>query len=106
LNQKAALKVLDNYSEFKKRISIIIEQKFWLKKELIKLSFVNKVYPSQANFLLVETTDANSVYRHLVSRKIITRNRNSLVNNCIRITVGLPDENQKLLEALNEFQKK
>ena len=103
LNQKAAIKALGNYSEFEKRKAIIIEQKKWLEKQLNSLSVVKKVYPSDANFFLVETSDANRIYKELVNRKVITRNRDSAVKNCIRITVGTPEENQKVIDELNKL---
>jgi histidinol-phosphate aminotransferase len=103
LNQKAAIEVLNNYPEFEKRKAIILEQKEWLKKQLNKVPVVKKVFPSDSNFILVETTDANKVYNELVSQKIITRNRNALLKNCIRITVGTAGENQKLMTALNKL---
>jgi histidinol-phosphate aminotransferase len=103
LNQKAALSALENYSEFEKRKAIIIEQKEWLKKQLSTLPVVNKVYPSDANFMLVETADANRIYNELVDQKVITRNRNALVKNCIRITVGTAEENKKLINELSKI---
>ncbi len=104
LNQKAALEALENYSEFESRKAIILEQKSWLEEKLNSISVVRKVYPSDANFVLVETTDANYIYNQLVKQKVITRNRNSLVKNCIRITVGSPEENQTLINALNKLK--
>lgn len=103
LNQKAALNALENYSEFEKRKAIIIEQKEWLEKQLSMLPVVNKVYPSDANFILVETADANRIYNELVDQKVITRNRNALVKNCIRITVGTAEENKKLINELSKI---
>jgi len=105
LNQKAAYSALENYSEFEKRKAIIIEQKEWMEKQLKALAVVKKVFPSEANFILVETTDANGIYTKLVEQKVITRNRNSLVKNCIRITVGTPEENQKLINELSKIEK-
>ena len=103
LNQKAALKALEDLAGFETRKKIILEQKAWLEKQLSGLKTVLKICPSDANFLLVEVTDANRIYTELVNRKVITRNRNSLVKNCIRITVGSPEENLKLIEALRKI---
>ncbi len=103
LNQKAALKALENYSEFEKRKSIILEQKSRLEKQLQGIPVVKKIYPSDANFILVEVNNADNVYGKLVNKKVITRNRNLLVKNCIRITVGSPDENKKLIKELSEL---
>ncbi|MFA5972516.1 MAG: histidinol-phosphate transaminase [Lentimicrobiaceae bacterium] len=99
-NQKAALKALENIAEFEKRKAIILEQRTWLENQLSGLAVVIKIYPSDANFLLVQMTDANRIYNELVNQKVITRNRHSVVKNCIRITVGSPEENQILIEAL------
>ena len=103
LNQEAALKALDNQAVFKKQKQKIQEQKSYLQRELIKLKFVKYIYPSDANFLLVEVTDANFIYDELVTSRIITRNRHSVIQNCIRITVGTKSENQKLLQKLEQL---
>ena len=63
---------------------------------------VRKVYPSDANFLLVEFDDAKQVYNELLAKGIILRDRSGAVSNCLRITVGTPEENGKLLAALNK----
>ena len=103
-NQKAALKALEDVAGFKERKSIILEQRTWLQNQLAGLNVVIKLYPSDANFLLVEVTDANRIYKELVNQKVITRNRHSVVQNCIRITVGSPEENQILVDALKKIQ--
>ena len=102
-NQKAALKTLDDKAGFEKRKSIILEQKTWLRTQLMAVPVVLNIYPSDANFLLVEMTDANRVYNELVNQKVITRNRHTQVNNCIRITVGSPEENLALIKALKSL---
>jgi histidinol-phosphate aminotransferase len=103
-NQKAALKALEDADGFEKRKSVILEQRTWLQNQLVELDVVIKIYPSDANFLLVEMTDANRIYNELVNQKVITRNRNSVVQNCIRITVGSPEENQILVDALKKIK--
>jgi len=102
-NQKAALTALENIAEFEKRKAIILEQRTWLENQLSGLAVVIKVYPSDANFLLVQMTDANRIYIELVNQKVITRNRHSIVENCIRITVGSLEENQILVESLKKL---
>lgn len=103
-NQKAALKALEDIDGFKKRKYIILEQRTWLQHQLAGLPVVIKIYPSDANFILAEMTDANKIYNELVDQKVITRNRHSVVENCIRITVGSPEENQILVDALKKIQ--
>lgn len=103
LNQRAALKALEDFEGFEKRKVVILEQRTWLQNQLTGLDAVLKIYPSDANFLLVEVTDANRIYNELVNQKVITRNRHSVVKNSIRITVGSPEENQTLVAALNKL---
>ncbi len=102
LNQIAAINALENFKEFSEKREIILQQKLWLENELSLIPLVKKVYPSDSNFLLIETLDANKIYKNLVAQKVITRNRNSLVKNCIRITVGSSEENIKLINALKK----
>ena len=99
-NQQAAIEALENQMDFKKNIEIILKEKELLYQALKQLKLVKKIYPSDANFLLVEFDNANKVYKDLVDLQIITRNRHKLVNNSIRITVGTPSENEQLLNAL------
>ena len=103
LNQKAVLKALGNYPEFEKNKKIILKEKELIINKLKELPKVKKIHPSEANFLLVEVENADKIYNELVAQKIITRNRNNVVKNCIRITIGSPEENQKLIEALNKI---
>jgi histidinol-phosphate aminotransferase len=105
LNQQAAIEALDQFSEFQKRKAIILEQRKRLEKILPTLSVVERVYRSDANFLLVEVCNANAIYAELVNRKVITRNRSGLVRNCIRITVGSPEENEQLINAFKELSQ-
>ena len=105
LNQQAAMDALDNESEFEKNIEIILKEKELLIQKLYLMNSVKKIYPSDANFLLVEFDNANKIYNDLVEQKIITRNRHKLVNNAIRITVGTPTENEKLINGLLSISK-
>lgn len=103
LNENAAIAAIENKATLKANIQTILEEREKLIQELKKLEIIKKIYPSDANFLLVEVDDANALYTKLVEQKVITRNRNSLVKNSIRITVGKPDENQKLIKALTDL---
>jgi histidinol-phosphate aminotransferase len=67
------------------------------------MNIVEKVYPSDANFLLVKVKNATYIYNELVNRNIITRNRSSVVENCLRITIGKKSENEKLIRALKSI---
>lgn len=104
INQEAALKSLLNAADFKSNLKKIIAEKEQLKEKLSSLDLVKKIYPSDANFFLIEVGDAPTIYNTLVEQKIIIRNRNSLVKNCLRITVGTPSENNKLIEAIEKIK--
>ncbi len=85
----------------------IVEIRNNLASELESLPLVEKVYPSDANFLLVKikNADATGVYRYLCSRGVVVRNRSrvKLCDNCLRVTVGNETENKLLLNCLNEY---
>ncbi len=83
----------------------VIAQRNLLAEALKKLPCIQKVYESDANFLLVKVTDADAIYEHLVKQGIIVRNRNRVAGceGCLRITVGTPQENQRLLQALQNI---
>jgi histidinol-phosphate aminotransferase len=104
LNQKAALVALENQGEYQDNLNTILKEKKLLKTALNQLSLVKKIYPSDANFLLIEVMDADKLYNALVEQQIITRNRNKQVANCIRISVGTPEENKKLINALKNIK--
>lgn len=101
LNQETAVKSLADEANFKSNVQLIIAEREKLRISLLELDFVVKIYPSQANFLLVEMENATAIYNSLIEQQIITRNRSSVVKNTIRITIGTPRENQQLLYALN-----
>ena len=104
LNQEAAIQALTRNGETMNNVDKILEERELLRQSLRDISIVKKIYPSDANFLLVEVDDADNLYNHLVSRGIIIRNRNSQIENCIRITVGTPDENRLLLKELRNLK--
>jgi histidinol-phosphate aminotransferase len=105
LTQKQALKALQNAEQVQNWVKILLSEREELVKALEKLSFIKHIYPTDANFVLVKTTDANSIYNYLVNKGIIVRNRSNvtLCLGCLRITIGTPKENQLLLKELNKF---
>ena len=102
LTQDVALQSLLNQEKVKNEIAIIISERNQLIRDLQNVEIVEKVYPSDANFLLVQVDDATLRYKQLVKLGIITRNRTTqiLCDNCLRFTVGTPDENKKLINTL------
>ena len=100
INQIAALRKLEKAVEFKSQVLKIKNEKERLNADLKKLKITEKVYPSDANFILVKVSNATLIYNSLIDKHIIIRNRTSVINNCLRITVGTHTENNKLINAL------
>lgn len=102
LTQQTALKALQNSIKTNNEIAIIISERNKLIIDLEEISFIVKVYPSDANFLLVKVDNAIVRYHQLVEHKIIVRNRTNLplCENCLRFTVGTKEENKKLMNTL------
>jgi histidinol-phosphate aminotransferase len=107
LSQQKALELLaKNGTRFGEWVKLLVDERALLVEQLKRLPFVLKVYPSDANFVLIRTTDAKKIYQFLIAQKIIVRNRSSvsLCAGCLRITVGAPEENVRLITALKEFR--
>ncbi len=106
LTQKQAVEMLHSVQKFQQWLSIIITERAHLVPAVAELPICQKMYPTDANFFLVKVTDADSIYHYLVERGIIVRNRNrvELCGNCLRITIGTPQENCELLSALRQYR--
>ena len=104
LTQETVLEAIQDLPKVKKMIEEILQERDFLTDELEKLSFVQKIYPSHANFLLVKIPNAGKVYDLLIEEKVIVRNRSKvlLCEDCLRITVGTRAENLSLLKALQK----
>ena len=105
--QEAVMEALENFEIVEKTIEKIVLEREKLATNLERYRFVRKIFPSDANFILVETTDANSIYNILLETGVVVRNRNNveLCEGCLRITIGTPEENAKLLESLEKYEK-
>lgn len=104
LTQQAALDALKNGAEKNKQVAEILAEREILKGRLETLDVVEKVYPSDANFLLVKVAQADALYDYFLKKGIVVRNRNTVVlcDNCLRITIGTPEENEKVVKALHD----
>ena len=102
LTQNKASKALDNFEEKNEQVDVILSERTLLIDELNTISAIKHIYPSDANFLLVKIDNASHIYNKLVTQLIIVRNRSNvaLCENCLRITVGRPEENKTLLAAI------
>ena len=105
LTEKKALEELNKIDEIEKNISIVLDQRKLLLSSLEKLDFVEKIYKSDANFLLVKVDNADLRYNQLLEKGIVVRNRSNqpLCQNCLRITIGTKNENTSLIKTLNEL---
>jgi len=105
-SQQLALKALQNINQVNDWIKETLIQRDKLVLELKDYEFVIDIYPSDANFILVKTTDPRGIYNYLVQQGIIVRDRSkvTLCEGCLRITVGTPGENNILLEALKNYK--
>lgn len=104
LTQEKALELLDE-DRMHRQLAQILQERTRLRRDLSAIPLVRRIYPTDANFLLVDVGDADGVYHKLVEEGIIVRNRNrvTLCRGCLRITVGTPEEDDKLLAALRNM---
>ncbi len=103
--QRAVLDALDSEATIDDWVGTAKTERLRLENSLNDLDLVRQVYPSDANFLLVNVDDVNAVYRYLIDEKIVVRNRSNieLCEGCLRITVGTNEENASVLDTLTQF---
>lgn len=103
LTQEKAIAELSQSDRYNKQVATLLEERSVLANQLQNISFVEHVFPSDANFLLVRVDDANLRYSQLVEEGIVVRNRSKEYGcaNCLRFTVGTPEENKKLIQSLS-----
>ena len=105
-SQELGLQALQNTSMINDWIKTTVNERESLKNQLPSFSFVEKVFPGDANFLLVKVADADKLYQFLAANEVVVRNRSKepQCEGCLRITVGTPDENNTLIELLKQFK--
>jgi histidinol-phosphate aminotransferase len=105
--QELALKALDHLEDVNAMIKETVKEREVLVRELVQLPFVQKVFPSDANFVLAKMNDATGVYIYLKGKGIIVRNRSNVIlcEDCLRITVGTPEQDKQLLQTLKAYKK-
>ena len=103
LTQKAAISAISQRENTKKQLKTILDQRTELIKEFKKIAWIEKLYPTDANFILIRVDNANLRYEQLKNKGIIVRNRTREdgCTNCLRITVGTAEENKRLINTLN-----
>ncbi|MCH7826904.1 MAG: histidinol-phosphate transaminase [Bacteroidetes bacterium] len=105
LSQQKAIEMISDVEIFKNNLIKIKKEKAKLKEKLISLPFVEKVFPSDANFLLIKVTNAKKIYEYLINNGIVIRNRSKMhgCDNCLRISVGILEENEKLISTMKKY---
>ncbi|MFD0861975.1 histidinol-phosphate transaminase [Sungkyunkwania multivorans] len=105
LTQQRALERIADMSAVRKEVSKIIKEREGLVKALQEVNFIEEIFPTDANFVLARVDDANKRYEQLVQKGVVVRNRSTqpLCEQTLRFTVGTPEENKRLINALKEI---
>lgn len=105
LTQKRALKQLNDLNEVNEQIQTLLKSRKCIIEALKSISFINKIYTSDANFILIKVDNATARYNQLIKTGTVVRNRTNQLGceNCLRITVGTKEENNKLIQALKSI---
>jgi histidinol-phosphate aminotransferase len=103
--QQLALEALEGINTVNNWVKVTVEQRDWLAEKLVTLTFTETIYPSDANFILVKVKGAVAIYNYLAAKGIIVRDRSRVIlcDDCLRITVGTPEENQQLINELKAY---
>ncbi|MEN4760573.1 histidinol-phosphate transaminase [Chryseobacterium sp. C39-AII1] len=100
LSQELIINALENIDEFNQNLENIVIEREWLRSEFSNLNCINKIYPTDANFFLIDFKDIEQIYENLTSSEILTSKRAPAIPNCIRINIGTRAENEKLINIL------
>jgi len=107
LTQQVAIEQMRQVRSKNEKVQTILKQRSILEDKLHKFSFVQEVYPSDANFLLVRVDEPNELYQFFVQKGIVVRNRSTVIlcEGCLRFTIGQPSENEALILVLKEWEE-
>lgn len=105
LTQRHALYVMQEHEKVKEWVATLLEERGKLITLLKKVSVVEKIYPTNANFVLIKVSNAKNIYRELIRKGIVVRNRSNitLCDDCLRVTVGSAEENKAFINELKKF---
>lgn len=105
ISQATALKALENECQVQLWKEEVVRERERLRARLGAFDFIEKIFPSQANFLLMRVKNASALYHFLMSKGIVVRNQSTqpLLSDCLRITIGTPAENNQLIDVLNNY---
>lgn len=101
-----ALEALQKKDKKESFVRELLEGRAMLEREMQKIPFIEKVYPSDTNFILFRVSDANGLYKYLLGQKVIVRNRDKapLLKGCLRVSVGTKEENDRFINALKSYK--
>lgn len=107
ITERLVLQELERENERREQIATLIDERKKLVRELEQMDVIRRVYPSDANFLLVQVDQPREIYTRLIERGIIVRDRSKIIGceGCLRLTVGTPDENIALVNALKHIDE-
>lgn len=103
LSSNKVIELIDKQENLKQNIESILNEISWLKNEFQSVNCIEKVYPTDANFFLIEFEDVEKVYDKLLEKEILTSKRSPQIPNCIRINVGTREENIQLIQVLKSI---
>ena len=104
--QKTIVERLADLDSFNKTVALLISERDRLMDELQKLEYIEKIYPSDSNFFMFRTQRHNDLMDYMLKNGVILRSRNSMAKckNCIRITIGTPEQNDLVIKLMKEFK--
>jgi histidinol-phosphate aminotransferase len=107
LSQKTAINELKNI-DYDNQLALIKAERNRVMHSFEGLNCIKEIFPTDANFVLIKVSNATELYNYLVNHSVIVRNRSTqyLCDNCLRITIGLPHENDRLIELLSKYDLK
>lgn len=103
INQRAAVDALKDREGFQRNLYSILNERKRVIEALKELRVIKKIFPTEANFVLVQCTHADDVYQRLIEKKVIVRNRSTQTPDTLRISIGTPEENRLLIKTLKEI---
>jgi histidinol-phosphate aminotransferase len=105
LSQAVALDALKNKKVLRRNMQLIISERERLFRELFRIKGIIMPYPSEANFILFKVAESDRVYENLLKRGVLVRNMKGVVDGCLRVTVGTPEENRMFIKSLKSVLK-
>lgn len=103
LSQELILKALEDANKLKQNVNDIIAEREWLQNQFNAIECIEKVFPTDANFFLIQMKDIEKVYTQMLEQEILTSRRDPAISGCIRINVGNRQENEKLVNLLKKL---